>query len=269
MPANVCFVGKTAPRLLQDLIQYDPRRLSATAFNLLTELPLHDEDEKSVPPQVVWNSCRHAWTLKDDQSSLPRQGQKPAASTVYIVAAYCTECRSHLELCVDFRGEGDGFVPCPKKEWPLHHFIYKSEVSKSYQTVNGATDSGKENAWVDTQRFQCSSSTCSAKLSIRFKPPRLIAEWVSLLTDLRLIKQRATKVIAEDQERFEGHAVPQPTEVLSNLRTYIINAMKGDVKTIPGNNKKWLLSLGEPCFDLLQYLGFERDVSIQLAATMI
>lgn len=262
-------LGKTAPRLLQDLIQYDPRRLPSTGFNILTELPLHDEDEKTAPPQVARNSCRHSWTLKDAQSSLPRQGQKQDSSTVYIVAAYCTECRSHLELCLDFRGEGDELVPCPKKNWPLHHFIYKPEISQSHQVVNTATNSGKENAWVDIQRFQCSSPTCSAKLTVRFKPPKLIPDWVSLLTDSRLISQRAMKAITEDQERFEGHAIPQPTEVLSNLRQYIYNAMRSETRKIPWNNKKWLLCLGEPCFDLLQYLGFESDVSTQLAESLI
>lgn len=213
------------------------------------------------------NSCRHAWTLKDDQSSLPGKGQKPDSSTVYIVAAYCTECRSHLELCLDFRGEGEQLVPCPKKNWALHHFIYKAEISQNHQMVNNTTNSWKESAWIDTQRFQCSSPTCSAKLSIRFKPPKLIAEWVSLLTDSRLISQRATKAITEEQERFEGHAVPHPTEVLYTLRQYIMNAMKGEARKIPGNNKKWLLCLGEPCFDLLQYLGFESDVRTQPADT--
>lgn len=215
------------------------------------------------------NSCRHAWTVKDAQSSLPRKGQNPDSSTVYIVAAYCTECRSHLDLCMDFRGEGDRLAPCPKKNWPLHHFIYKPEISQNHQMVHSATNPAKENAWVDTQRFQCSSPTCSAKLSIRFKPPKLTADWVSLLTDLRLISQRATRAMTAEQERFEGHAVPQPTEVLYTLGQYINNAMKGEARKIQGNNKKWLLCLGEPCSDLLQYLGFESDVSIQLAQTII
>lgn len=225
----------------------------------MTQLPLYDEDEKTAPPQVARNSCRHAWTLKDDQSSLPRQGQKPDSSTVYNVAAYCIECRSHLDLCLDFRGGGNEFVSCPNKPWLLHHFIHKSEISQNRHIVNSAISLGKENAWVDIQRFQCSSPNCSAKLSIRFEPPRLIAEWVSLLTDLGSIKQRAKKAIAEDPDRFEGHAIPHPTTVLSTLRQYIINAMGGDSRKIPGNNKKWLLCLGEPCFDLLQYLGFESD----------
>ncbi len=135
---------------------------------------------------------------------------------------------------------------------------------------NGSLQPEKENGWVDMQRFECSSPKCSAKLRIRFKPSRLRNEWVFALTDRSLINQRARKVIAAEPERFEGHAPPQPTEVLSNLYKYIDDAMKnGGVNRIPGHNKKWLLCLGEPCRDLLLYLGFTWDVSVYPAEKVI
>ena len=65
----------------------------------------------------------------------------------------------------------------------------------------------------------------------------------------------------DDPGRFEGHAVPSPIQVLTNLRAYISNAMTDpEPRRILGNNKKWLLSLAEPCADLLHYLGFSRQV---------
>lgn len=64
-----------------------------------------------------------------------------------------------------------------------------------------------------------------------------------------------------EPERFEGHAVPSKMQVLTNLRAYISNALNSpDPKMIVGNNKKFLLSLGEPCAEVLEYLGFTRDV---------
>lgn len=45
-----------------------------------------------------------------------------------------------------------------------------------------------------------------------------------------------------------------------NLRKYITNALHGEKRKIVGNNKKWLLCLGEPCAELLEYLGFTREV---------
>ena len=70
--------------------------------------------------------------------------------------------------------------------------------------------------------------------------------------------------MSDDPERFEGHAIPPPSQVLSNLRAYISNAMtKAESRRILGSNKKWLLSLGDPCADLLEYLGFKRVVCLQ------
>ncbi|KAL9047175.1 MAG: hypothetical protein Q9214_000187 [Letrouitia sp. 1 TL-2023] len=113
--------------------------------------------------------------------------------------------------------------------------------------------------WRDVQQFQCTSPQCSAKLTIRIESPRLKNDWVELLTDRSLIKVRAEKEIAINPERFEGHAIPLTSEVLMNLRKYIINALQGEKRKIVGNNKKWLLCLGEPCAELLEYLGFTRE----------
>lgn len=219
-----------------------------------------------MPSQVARNSCRHAWTLKTEQSNLAEAGEKLDPLSVYLVAAFCTECRSHLELGLEFNREVNWLMPCPTSARPLHHFIYQPEVSEGREAAKKNSYSEKENEWVDTRRFRCSSSKCSGELWVRFRPPRLRAEWVSLLTDTTLINQRSTRVIAEDPERFEGHAIPRPTEVLNILRQYLINAKdRGLRRRILCNNKKWLLCLGEPCLELLQYLGFSKDVRVYLS----
>lgn len=216
--------------------------------------------------------CHHDWALKKEQSDYHPLDKKPDSTSVDIIAAYCTRCRSHLEVNLDFRGEGEGLIPCPSKSFALHHFIHKPEISQKRQMANGVSHSEKEKEWIDTQRFQCSSPNCSAKLCVRFKSPRLIDEWVKLLTDVNLVNNRARKVAAEDPLRFEGHALPKPAEVLSNLCKYIDNAMlNGGTNIILGQNKKWRLCLGEPCIDLLSYLGFTRtrDVSSDIIQTLI
>lgn len=70
--------------------------------------------------------------------------------------------------------------------------------------------------------------------------------------------------MAEDPKRFEGHAVPLPIHVVNNLRIYISNAVQIPEKSrkIPGHNKKFLLSLGDSCVDLLEYVGFIREVIV-------
>ncbi|KAL8674918.1 MAG: hypothetical protein Q9168_000722 [Polycauliona sp. 1 TL-2023] len=106
----------------------------------------------------------------------------------------------------------------------------------------------------------CSNTQCSAKVKIHTTSPRLRPEWVNLLIDKDLIKLRAKRAMSDEPTRFEGHAVPSPSEVLANLRTYVLNAMRDDARrTIQANNKRWLLCLGDACTELLEHIGFVRE----------
>lgn len=84
------------------------------------------------------------------------------------------------------------------------------------------------------------------------------------MTDKFIIKTRAEQAIADDPERFEGVAVPPPTDVLMLSKHYITNPLFNPEKSkkIQGHNKRFLLSMGEPCADLLEYFGFTREVII-------
>lgn len=90
--------------------------------------------------------------------------------------------------------------------------------------------------------------------------PRLHEEYVELLTNKSLITARAQKVMDEDPERFEGHAIPSPLTVMGNLKSYLENSFKAGPRKIKDNNKKWLLCLGDSCKDLVEMLGFAREV---------
>lgn len=77
-----------------------------------------------------------------------------------------------------------------------------------------------------------------------------------------MIRTRAEAAIASDPERFEGHSVPLPIQVLEMTQKYITNALNdhGVKKHIQAQNKRWMLNLGDPCTDLLEYIGFSREV---------
>lgn len=255
--------GKTAPRLLQDFRLYDPSRLPSSGYNVLVDLPDQYEAHKAPPLMVSDNSCKHAWALKYNQSRLPEPNRKPNLQTTYTISAYCTECRSHLELGMDFRGGGSHMLPCPNEEWPLHHFTHMKQPPQRRPTSANTTRIGSMDESVDCQRFQCTSPRCSARLTIRICPPRLTPEWVNLLSDPNTIRTRAEKAVAENLDRLEGHNIPLPVDVMASLCQYIDNAMnKEEIRMIQGNNKKFLLYFGEPCAELLQFLGFQRQVSI-------
>ena len=244
-----------------DLNRYNPHRLGpAFSYNVLTELAVTWEGT-TLPKSTPSRSCEHRWALNNKQSILPDYDTRPDHSTIFIVSAYCinAKCRCHTDLEVDYRGEGAGEDPCPKGDAPLHHLKYAWVASNDARSKEAVND---PDSWCDIQHFQCSDSRCLARVTTRFRTPRLKKEWVALLSDKSLIKQRAQKAMNEDPVRFEGHAVPSPVTVITNLRTYIMNAIRdpANPRRIQGNNKKWCLSLGEPCADLLLYLGFTRDV---------
>lgn len=227
----------------------------------MTDPPYQYEKDKILPAKAASNSCRHAWTLKPSQCRLLQHGRRPSPNSIYNVAAYCPKCRSHLDMTMDFCLQGDAITPCPSKAFPLHHFIYRPQLSQERQTFGSASKSEAVRNLVDTQQFQCTTSRCSAKLTVKTRPPRLTPEHVKLLTDPISIEIRAKKAIAENMDRLEGHPIPPPQEILTNLAVYIDNALtKPERRRIPGHNKKWLLCFGDPCLDLLRYLGFSREV---------
>lgn len=184
---------------------------------------------------------------------------RPDPNIVSTVAAFCEHCRCHLDLSIDFGGGGDS--PCPSDVSPLHHFKYQPEFSNPRCRAENASKLENSNDWEDLTWFQCSTLECSAKLKIRIRPPRLRPEWVELLTNKGMIKTRAEQTISDNPERFEGHGVPLPSDVLLNLRTYIVNSLADpNRRKILAVNKKWLLCLGDSCSELLEYVGFKREV---------
>ncbi len=197
---------------------------------------------------------------KYDQSHVPPPGSKHDNSTQHKVASYCQECRCHLLLIVDFQSD-HGEQSCPNPQYPLHHFVH---VPESSSCRPASADPGHNERWVDQQIFECSSPCCPVTITVRISPPRITKNWTNLLTDVRLVRERAEAVMKMAPDRFEGIAAPLPITVLLNLRSYINNALRNpEPKKIATLNKKFATSFGDygqPCRDLLEYLGFKYDV---------
>ena len=248
--------GKTAPRLLNDLYHYDPFHQRG-AFNVLLDIPKYEDGQMVVDPTSSSNGCHHTWTLDHDHTNIPSVSPDSATPPHCWVVVHCINCRSQLAIVLSFPSKSAKYS-CPTSGSPLHHFLHQPLASKSLLAVQ---DPAPSTGWREVQEFTCTSPTCAVRLQVVFQPPRLIPTWVRLLIDPELIRDRAERAIASDPERFEGHDAPSGAEVLSNLRAYLLNGLKSsDRKVIRGNNKRWLLSLGEPCAELLTYLGFEKTV---------
>ena len=255
--------GKTAPRLLQDLVDFDPRRPFYNEHNILTEIPFHDAGEDEDPP-ISQGGCRHQWAIKRNQASLPEDGRyKPRPSTSWKFSCYCVACRSHLDLFIEYGEINGSFTPCPSINRPLHHFVYAPELNKSdsigIDSINSQAKTGPT-AW-SPKHFRCSVTQCGVLAIIQLKPPRLKNDWVSLLTDRFIIRARAEREMARNPEKFQGHAIPTAGTVLETLAKLTNGALFETGKPpYPRDRKSWLLNLGEPFVDLMNYLGFTSDV---------
>ena len=255
-PADISQPGKTPPRLLEDLNLYNPNKLPTTAYNVLTDSPLPYKKDGPELRKTGKGACHHTWILKPHTSTA--SGAKTSDGSDPMVAALCMDCRCHLALRIDRKTEEDCMFRCGKDniDNPLHHFVYVPAGTEG----DRQTQTAHQESWEDSRTFRCSSGACALELRVQMYSPRLRRQWIDLLSDRAIIAKRAKDAMSADPERFEGHAVPSPITVMANLRAYIGNAMKGDKRTISAGTKKWLLSLGEPCSELLEYLRFSRSV---------
>jgi ubiquitin carboxyl-terminal hydrolase 25/28 len=252
--------GKTAPRLLQDLLTYDPRYEERAGRNLLTTAPPQHDPSKPPVAAVPARNCRHALVTKDDQSLLATPGQDPDQSTVYKIASYCALCRWHIDVIVDFRNNVAKARACRKgdTEYLLHHFLF-DEDSES----NGSNSLGFQPK-ARTYRFHCSAPQCPVKVSIHMKPPHLSDHDVETLTNQAQLRKRweTAKQIAGDRaDTTMARRVDGP-DFLSTYLQDSLNPVKGKTR-IPLFNKKFLKTFGRDCDSILIRLGFTTEPEVE------
>jgi ubiquitin carboxyl-terminal hydrolase 25/28 len=252
-------LGKTAPRLLEDLIAYDPGRSRRDV--LAAGAPKFIPSKPSLPGRVTPDTCSHNFMDKPDQSIIPPPDSRPEPGTVYKVASFCNDCRCHLLVKIEYLGNVPDEVPCPNRDFPLHHFRHVPHKSKARPVSTGNLPGGP---WIEERVFECSSHLCSAVLTVTLSSPRLTPEYVTLLTDKDVISERVRRAEMEgpDRDWEDSEELVGPFEVLYWLKLYITDAMRSlQKKRISARNKKFVTALGEDCRELLEFLGFNFDVS--------
>ena len=243
------------------MINFDPRQLSGSSIDSLADVPFHDISREDEDPPLSHSGCRHKWAIKRHQSSLPDDGNyAPLPSTTWCLACYCMTCRYHLDLTIRFGNENAGFNACPSITHPLHHFVFLPGQPETRS--EGSSDVGSPVLPSFPKHFRCTSAYCNARLIIQFRSPRLKSDWISLLTERHIVKSRDEKVIAEDPEKFQGHALPSPASVLETLGRLIYKALnESEPKPYPRDSKNWLLKFGDSCAGMMEQLGFRSDVT--------
>ncbi|KAI9367495.1 hypothetical protein BJX61DRAFT_551394 [Aspergillus egyptiacus] len=255
--SSVRSAGKTAPRLVQDLYDYDPAHPSATGLNLLADVPpVYPENYKGPPYDISPSACRHEYVYKPSQSIRPPYGEDRASSpTPTKISAICSKCRYHLQLRVHMNPASQASPNIPDH---IHHLIYSYGRHRGGKNQEEITPKGQV---AETFHYDCSYAVCPYKVSIRVVSPVLSDDMVRLLIDPDMLRKRTDEALATDPGRLEGLARPQPINVLLNLRTYVDNALHNSQqsKSISAVNKRFMTSFGvdgKPCKDLLEFLGF-------------
>lgn len=248
--------GKTAPRLVQDICDYDPAHLPATGRNLLADVPpVFPEYYNGPLEHISTAACRHTFVSKPAQSYVPQpeQGNTGAPTKV---SAICSRCRYHLQVVVSST-PGIGH-PSSRFSDHVHHLVYKSG---NYRGGPAPEEVSPKGQMLETFHYECSYLTCSIAVSVRFASPLLNEDRTRLLIDPKLLRERADEAFAAHPDRLEGVARPQPINVLMNLRAYVSHALldSQQSKSISAVNKRFMTCFGvegEPCRDLLEFLGF-------------
>ena len=244
MTFNVSGPGKTAPKLYQDFLVFDP--VKGVPSVLADSTPPHGEGPQLAP---LIGSCKHEYVTKTTQSVPPPLDLRPDGSTtIYKLAAVCKKCRVHADICID---HSNATNPCPASDHPLHHFQRApSHDHKSLHQIRYA--------------WHCSVEECEAWLFITYRKSRLDDEEIQLLKDPELLKRRYDALLQDDPER-EGIKLATPMDALSRLRRYIKDSLvpQHSKRQIPANNKRFQEAYGingEDCGELLERLGFKYAV---------
>lgn len=200
--------------------------------------------------------------MKPRQSHPPTQDERPGPDTVWSVAAFCLVCRVHLHVKVDYTIRFEQ-SPCPTADHPLHHLV-RSEYQETLDRNQWRRQN--PNSEDELYAFKCSSSTCSARVTIRFSPPVLRPNDVRTLTNPDLLSQRTEEAFRRQGGQTEGMKNPTPTDVLCDLRSYLKNAWKANSDSkfslIKLTNKRFIVRFGPDgtaCREVLEHLGFQLE----------
>ena len=264
--------GKTAPRLLEDLLKFNPKIEGRDGCNTLTDLfPIDDSDE-------IFNTglheegCQHNYVLKFEQCFIPPIDTRADSTTAWKIAAICLLCRYHVDLIIDFRGKESYLNACPNNDYPLHHFVFE-------QSTSDASGESEQRDIIEPQpssshfQFHCTAEQCQAALLIEVHPPRLRNDQLRKLTDPNLLEARKEAAVQADPARFDEFQTAKPVEVLEVLYAYLRDSLDltrpASRRRIPVRNRLFMLSFGSDCDKILQDLGFRYGVRMHFTLNVV
>ena len=240
-------LGKTSPRLLADLYEFD---LARPSTNSLIEFPAQCHGSNSSSSYFPPTKHIHALFLKPEQSELMEHTvQDP--ETRYVVATVCRDCRTHINVSISYpRGLETELCGQGNELYLLHHFQYQ----KTHSTLLQGKDAPGLRDLEDRREFKCSSPSCAAQLVITSRPPMLDPSDIKLMSDHSLLQERA-KLVNQKFPSDKGESPPSsPGDALRLMHTYLYNFFQDHSQPIPRENRH-----------LLRKMGYDADIIFQKA----
>lgn len=233
--------GKTAPKLVNDFLKYDPA--SRSLGNYLTDSPKPAGEGVQIQPAP--SDCQHVYSIKSVQSVLPPVDSRPQAGTQYKVAVTCRKCRIHADVHIVYPPSATTTTPCPSAENPLHHFQFQQDrMFSSREHIRYG--------WL------CTVKGCHAEATISYRRARISDDVLEIFSAERL-QRRHEEILQEMPQRDVKTATPM--SAMHNLQRYLKDALDpaAEKRRLMANNKLFMATFGiygRDSVDLLDRLGF-------------
>ena len=255
--AKAILSGKTAPRLIEDLREYDPRyQAKKSGRNLLSQPAPIFRPGVPLPLRREQKDCIHSLVKKDEQTDdLPDLIDE---TKCYTIATWCRKCKWHFHIKVDYSGRkaGQGVCNISDRNNLLHHLQLVESKDKPSSGIHTFLA-------FEAHRFVCSSTSCPLVVNIEIFPPRLTPALLTPISDNTKLRLRGYRVINDDPERFASSEPVSVTQAYLFLLSYLKDGFTAyltqdpkDFKRITKRNKKFCLAFGQECDQIFKYLGF-------------
>lgn len=176
--SSILVYSKTAPRLLQDIIEYDAE---ASYYSFFSFEPQHGR-------------CKHVFHENSHRFAGPSlEGEAPGQNTRWAIASTCELCRLHVEVAIQYTPGGGSCVLSFNNDAPLHHFCFDP------------TDNEFKDELPREYRLRCSYEHCRAQVLVSFRQPVIRDEEVKFLTTTARVRSKEQGVHKEPVSVLKGY----------------------------------------------------------------
>jgi len=243
------------------------RRLIADWHQGLLQDDLHDEQSPDAlsadwacPRLRAFYRQKTAATMDHDLIVLPSQTyhEETDSGTGTLLSCLCRACRYHFVFKIS-----PGTCGGTNREYPQHHFILQGWSEFDPQDVEAETTA---RLYPLRCRASYCCSVCPQTVDVEMTAPRLMPEWIRLITDEKRIREAYKTAVKEDPERYQNGSLEMetryattPLETLNHYLKDILEAAEDSRRRISHRNKSFMVQFGGSCDHIFRYLGFSVE----------